>query len=824
MSVDPLPPSRLIRRCDPATLGFATTADLQPVTGMVGQERAGEAVRFAVEMTRDGYNLFALGPEGIGRSTLVRGVLELQAASAPTPPDWVYVHNFARPQEPAALSLPAGRGADLRDRMARLVGELRQAIPAAFETEEYRARREAIEEAARQQRERAIGEFEARAALHEVALVRTPLGVGLTMMREGRVLPPEEFERLPLDEQQRRRADLARLEAELQALLAQLPRWEREKREQIRDLNRRVTEAAVVHLIDEVRAAFADLPQVLAYLDAVQEDVIANAEEFVAAAADQTGGLPAPLRALVGDEGPSFRRYTVNLLVDRRGLQGAPVIYEPNPTYVNLIGRIEHVATLGAMTTNFTLIRSGALHRANGGYLILDARKLLAEPYAWEALKRALRNREIRIEPLGQALGLVTVATLEPQVIPLNVKVALIGDRLLYYLLCALDPDFLELFKVEADFEEEMDRTAEAERLYAGVLATICRREGLRHLNAEAVARVIEYASRRAGDAVKISTHMRSLVDLLEEADRLAARAGREVIGGDDVQAAIYAKIRRASRVKERVQEAIARGVIRIDTAGSVVAQVNGLSVQQLGDLSFGIPSRITASVRLGEGEVVDIEREVELGGPIHSKGVLILSGFLGGRYAPGVPLSLRASLVFEQSYAGVEGDSASLAELCALLSAIGEVPVRQGVAVTGSVDQLGNVQAVGGVNEKIEGFFEVCARRGLDGSQGVIIPAANVAHLMLRDEVVAAVEAGRFHVWAVETVDEALELLTGLEAGRRDEEGRYPEGSVNARVEARLLDLAARAREYAGPPPVVPAPEAGDASREQEGMGGEGS
>jgi lon-related putative ATP-dependent protease len=477
------------------------------------------------------------------------------------------------------------------------------------------------------------------------------------------------------------------------------------------------------------------------------------------------------------------------------------VIYEDHPIYNNLVGRIEHLAQMGALLTDFTLIKSGALHRANGGYLILDARQLLLQPYAWDALKRVLRSRELRIESLGQALSLVSTVSLEPQPIPLDVKVVLVGERLLYYLLHRYDPDFGELFKVEADFSEGMDRTSENNLLYARLLATLIRREKLRSLDRGAVARVIEQSARAMGDAEKLSVHLLSIVDLLREADYWADVADNDAMTAADVQRAIDAQIHRADRLRERLQERIQRGTILIDTAGERVGQVNGLSVLQLGHFAFGRPNRITARVRLGKGEVVDIEREVELGGPIHSKGVLILSGFLSGRYVVDRPLSLSASLVFEQSYGGVEGDSASMAELCALLSALADVPIKQSWAMTGSVNQHGEAQPIGGVNEKIEGFFDVCQARGLPGEQGVIIPVSNVKDLMLRPDVVEAVRAGRFHVHAVQTVDRALELLTGMPAGERDEEGNFPEGSINQRVEARLIDLVEKQRMYAAPP-----------------------
>jgi lon-related putative ATP-dependent protease len=516
------------------------------------------------------------------------------------------------------------------------------------------------------------------------------------------------------------------------------------------------------------------------------------------------------LKAAVGaGDGSVLKRYRVNVLVDHSASTGAPVVYEDHPTYQNLVGRVEHVSHLGALVTDFTLVQAGALHRANGGSLVLDARDVLLQPFAWEGLKRAIRSREVRIESLGQALSLISTVSLEPEPIPLDLKVALVGDRLLYYLLCEYDPDFLELFKVQADFEEEIDRSHETDMLYARLIGTLARKEGLRPLDRGAVARVIEQAARIAGDAEKVSTHMRSVSDLIREADHWAGNTGKDRLTADDVQRAIDGRIRRAGRLRERVQEQIRRGSILIDTEGVHAAQVNGLSVMQLGELAFGFPTRITARVRLGRGDVVDIEREVELGGPIHSKGVLILAGFLGGRFAADRPLTLHASLVFEQSYSGVEGDSASLAELCALLSALSGLPIRQGIAITGSVNQLGAVQPIGGVNEKIEGFFDVCAARGLSGEQGVVIPAENRKNLMLRRDVVAAVEAGRFHVHAVESADEAIELLTGREAGELGEAGEpgedgepgeggaYPPDSVNGLVEARLIALAERAREY---------------------------
>ncbi|HJW22515.1 MAG TPA: AAA family ATPase [Candidatus Limnocylindrales bacterium] len=800
-----LGPAALCAPTDPASLGFRTTADLPDLDEVVGQDRAVDAVAFAVGMHREGYNLYALGPEGIGKQHVIRGYLERQAARQPRPDDWAYVNRFDKPQQPRSLRLPPGRAAVLAGRMERLVGELRATIPAAFEAEAYREHRSAIEDALKQRRDAALEAFDKTARAAGVGIVRTPLGLALGPIVDGEIVDADRFRTLAQDRQAVLREALRAQGHALEELLHQIPGWERETRDELQKLDRDTTSRAAGHLIAEVRREFADLPQVIEYLEAVEKDVIESADEFVAAASGEAGAVPAALRAMLPEApGGAFRRYKVNVLIDSREAAGAPVVYEDHPTQPNLMGRVEHSPQLGALVTDFTLVRPGALHRANGGYLVLDARKLLVEPYAWDELKRALRAREIRLEPLGVQLGLIPTVSLEPEPIPLDVKVVLVGDRAIYHLLAAADPDFLELFKVPADFDERADRTPETNLRYARLLATIGRRESIRALDAGAVARALDEASRRSGDTAKISTSMRSLTDLVREADHWAAEAGHEVVTAGDVERAIEAQQRRAGRLRDLVLEEIVAGTVHVDVTGAAVGQVNGLSVVQLGETVFGQPSRISASVRLGRGEVVDIEREVDLGGPIHSKGVLILSGFIGSRYAERAPLAFHASLAFEQSYGGVEGDSASLAEACALLSAIARLPLRQDLAVTGSIDQLGVVQAVGGINEKIEGFFDLCAAHGLSGSQGVVIPATNVRHLMLRQPIIDAVAAGRFGIYPVASVDAAMELLTGLPAGAAADGGEYPAGSVNARVGARLLDLAERARRFGAGAAVV--------------------
>ncbi len=792
MTVKPLSHEILRPQCDPQQFAFETTAELEELTEVLGQGRALDAVQFGIGMKRDGYNLYALGPAGIGKHTVLRQVLEKQAQQQTPADDWCYVHNFQDHQKPVALRLPAGRGATLRHDMEVLIQDLRTSIPAMLESDEYRAQVQEIDEELKEKQEQAFADIQKQAEQEEMVILNTPHGFAVAPTRAGEVLSPKEFEQLSKEERQHKEQIIDRLQEQLAAFLEQIPRLHKERREKLREVERKFTMSAVGHLIDELKKKYQDLTPVMQYLDAVEGDVVENVKDFRA----REEGAATPLTlALQG--APSFTRYRVNMLVDHSGAQGAPIVYEDNPSYANLLGRVEHSAQFGALITDFTLIKAGALHRANGGYLMLDMRKVLMQPYAWEGLKRALRSQEITIESLGQMLGLLSTVSLEPEPIPLDVKVVLMGERILYYLLCAYDPDFRELFKVAADFDDRVERNPGNNLLYARLIGTLARKGGLRPFDRTAVARVIEQSARLASDAEKLSTHMQSMADLLREADYWAEHTKREAVSAADVQCAIDGQIRRADRLRERLYEEIKRGTILIDSEGEKTGQVNGLSVLQLGDFAFGQPSRITATARLGKGEVVDIEREAELGGAIHSKGVLILSNFMASRYAQNEPLSLSASLVFEQSYGLVEGDSASVAELCALLSALANVPIKQSFAVTGSVNQHGQVQAIGGVNEKIEGFYDVCKAKGPTGEQAVLIPAANVKHLMLREDVVAAAAAGQFHVYAVETIDEAVSLITGLPAGTADAHGNFPEGSVNYRVQQRLKELSRLRKEY---------------------------
>ncbi|MEQ8699154.1 MAG: AAA family ATPase [Bauldia litoralis] len=800
-----LAPDALRRRCDPASLGFKTTDEIEPTDAVVGQPRAVEAVSFGIGIKRHGYNLFCLGQTGTGKHGIVRDFLERAAGDMPEPPDICYVHNFDEPHKPIALRLPSGRALPLRAAMIQLLRDLRAGIPRAFEADEYQSRRAAIEQAFQERHQEAFGELEKIAHEKGILILRSPNGIMFAPGSDGEPIKPEVFNKLPEEERNRFREDIEALQERMTETMRRAPAWEKEAREKLVGLNREVARSVVTHLIGAVRAEYEDLPEVVALLGRVEDDVVDNVYDFLRAAADPAGKGGQAVANLVhntneltgGDEPASFRRYEINVLVHNGDTQGAPVVTEDAPAVTNLVGRIEHTARFGTLVTDFSLIKAGALHKANGGFLIIDARKLLTQPYAWDELKRALFNREIRIESLPQLMGYATTVTLEPEPIPLDLKVVLVGEPMLYYLLAAQDPDFLSLFKVQAEFSDHMPWSDDSVHLYAKLIGTIVKRENLCPFDAGAVARVIEYAAREAGDQQRLTARISFVLDLLREADYWAGQGKCAVVTAAEVDQALAAQVRRSDRIRESMYEQITREIMLIDTAGEAAGQVNGLSVLQLGRFSFGKPSRITARVRLGRGEVVDIERRVDLGGPLHSKGVLILTGFLGARFGKTRPLALSASLVFEQSYGGVDGDSASSAELYALLSALSGVPIRQSFAVTGSVNQAGEVQAIGGVNEKIEGFFDICAARGLTGDQGVLIPASNAAHLMLRDDVVEAVKAGKFAVYPVATIDQGIEILTGVPAGKPRPDGDWPEGSINGKVAATLDGFARTVQKF---------------------------
>ncbi|WP_413204671.1 Lon protease family protein [Rhodospirillum sp. A1_3_36] len=799
MPLAPLPPSALRLSCDADALPFASTAELAPLDEPLGQDRAVEAIRFAIGMQNHGYNLFALGPKGTGKMSLISQFLADAARDRPTPGDWVYVHNFDDSARPRALCLPPGRADSFRKRMDRLVEDLAVALPAAFEGEDFRTRVKAVETAHGRHQEEVIKIMREKAEEHSFLLVRTDGGLTFAPAKDGEALTPEVYNALPETTREEMTAHMKALQKDLEDSLKDVPKWEKERREAMKAVLRDVARGAAEHLIEEIRWEYSQIPAVVSHLNRILDHVVDNVGEFLGSEAEDEEGSPADKqKAKAHAVAQARKRLKVNPLTTNGTNQGAPVVVEDNPTQPNLIGRVEHLVRFGALTTDFTLVKAGALHRANGGFLVLEARRLLLSPFAYEDLKRVLRAGQVKIEAPGQTHGVMTTVTLEPEPVPLDVKVILLGDAETYYLLSEGDPEFRELFKVAADFDTHMQRNDNAVLSLARLLAGLVTREALRPLDRTGIARLVERAARLAEDSGKLTAHMGSLTDLVREADYFAAQDGSERIEGSHVTAAVVAEERRDGRVRDMMLEEIVEGTIRVETEGEVVGQINGLAVYHFGRIGFGRPSRITCAARVGRGEVVDIEREVDLSGPLHSKGVLILSSFLATRFAVDGPLSLSASLVFEQSYGEIDGDSASSTELYALLSALGEVPIRQNLAVTGSVDQFGNVQPIGGVNEKVEGFFDVCQAKGLTGDQGVLIPRTNVRHLMLRQDVVDACAAGRFHVYAVHTVDQGIRLLTGLEPGERGRDGHFPKGSLNDRVAKRLDAFARRAnREY---------------------------
>jgi len=760
--------------------------------GFIGQDRAQRALNLGTRIPHRGFNIFVLGPEGAGRHSLALKVAKEAAANAPAPDDWIYVHDFKTEWVPKALRLPSGTAIRFQKTVQFLIDRLRREVPAMFETDAYRERRRRIDE---DQTQKTEGEFEAiskRAGEQGIGIMRTPMGFAMAPVKDGEVVKPEAFAQLPQEEQEAYQQKIAALQEEMAALLREVPEREQKHRAEIRALNAEMAATVIDAAIAHARKGFEGLDVALKRLDEIRADLLDKVELFVMD--DGKGGAGAFPEAMVPiTEDRRFRRYLVNVIVGREPGEGksAPVLYEDHPTLARLVGRIEYLARMGALETDFNMIRPGALHRANGGFLVVDANRLIREPFAWEALKRALRAQTITIASPGQEMNMLSTVSLEPQPIPLDLRVVLVGERRLYYLLVELDPEFGELFKVQADFEDDLPLNADAIADYARLLRRVAAKTGLKVPDPAAIAAFIDEAARMAGDSERLSLRVGDLTDLMREADYWAGESGRGAIAGEDVRRSIEERTYRADRLRERWHERIDRETVLIDTDGRQVGQINGLSVMQVGGFAFGSPTRITARVRMGSGRVIDIERESKLGGPLHSKGVLILSAYLLANYATDVPVSLWASLVFEQSYGGVEGDSASSAELYALLSALSGISIRQDLAVTGSVNQLGEVQAIGGVNEKVEGFFDICAGRGLTGTQGVLIPQSNVKHLVLRRRVVEAVRAGDFAIWPIATIDQGIALLTGAPAGRRGPDGAFEAGSVNAAVEARLAGFA---------------------------------
>lgn len=777
--VEPVNADQLCAKCDPSTLGFASTEELSPLEGIIGQERALKALEFGLEIGDKGFNLYVAGAPGTGKKTAVVGFLNEVARSKEVPPDWCYVYNFRDPYSPRALPLPAGRAVEFARRVREFTEAVRREIKAAFQSEEYQKRRASTLEGIAAERNTLLNELHQEAGKAGFVLQSTPVGFLIIPVGDEGPMKEAEFTALPEETKKEILARRKKLEEKIDHTMRRLQDLERSAGEKILALDHEIAHFVLGNLINQLKNDYQGLQEVQQYLEDLETDILDN----LAAFKDGSDQAKSAGREF-------FNRYEVNVVVDNGDQKGAPVIFDENPTHTRLVGKIEREARMGTLVTDFTMIRGGLLHRANGGYLVLPVLELLSNPFAWDSLKHALREQKIITEEPIDRLGVLSAKSLEPEPIPLNLKVILMGDPRAYQILYAADSDFRELFKVKAEFDTRMERNQDSIQMYAEFVATLCRKESLRHLDAGGVARLVEHGSRMAENQHQLSTRFANLADIVREANYYAARENAEYISSKHIAEAIEQRIYRANLPQERLADLIRDNTLLIDVDGVEVGQVNGLSVLSLGDVSFGRPTRITATVGCGRSGVIDIEREVKLGGRLHSKGVLILGGFLLSRFGGQRPVNIAARLVFEQSYSEIDGDSASSAELYALLSALSGIGIRQDLAVTGSINQKGEVQAIGGVNEKIEGFFDVCRIKGLTGKQGVVIPRANLRHLMLRDDVTAAVREGRFHIYPVQTVDEGMEVLTGHAAGEPLPDGRFPEGSINAAVAARIESI----------------------------------
>jgi lon-related putative ATP-dependent protease len=794
--VNKLSVEKLRNECDPNLMPCVSTKDLTPLVEIIGQERAVRALKFGLGIKDHGFNMYVAGWPGTGRKTAVKNFVEAQAKIQPVPPDWCYVNNFGNQYEPKALQLPAGKGREFRDDMKSLIENVKTALPKAFESEDYVARREATIKGLEDKRKLLIEELNGEAQREGFVIQSTPIGLLLIPVLDGKPLSEEEILALPQKTKDKLQEEREKLETELRSTMRQLVDMEKQIHDALRKLNREVALYAIGSLLERLNEKYGNLAEVTAHLKAVENDMLDNLQQFIRRGGGESQEQQFPFQLPWMREDP-YKKYEVNLIIDNSETKGAPVVMETNPTYPNLLGRTEKEAQFGALTTDFSMIRGGSIHKANGGYLIIPVEELLQNPFSYDGLKRDLRDGNMTIADPEERYGYLSVKTLKPHPIPLTAKVILIGNPYLYQMMFELDPDFRELFKVKAEFDTVMDRTGDKEKQYAAWVCALCEKEKLKHLDGTGVAKLIEYSSRIADDQYKLSTQFSYLADMIREANYYAAQDNSEFIAGEHIKKALDEKIYRSKLIQEKIQEMIKRGFFLIDTAKESVGQVNGLSVMGMGDFAFGSPSRVTASIGLGREGVIDIEREAKMGGPIHTKGVLILSGYLNDKYTRDKPLSLSARLVFEQNYEGVEGDSASSTELYSILSALSGLPIKQTIAVTGSVNQKGEVQAIGGVNEKIEGFFEVCKLQGLTGLQGVMIPESNVQNLMLKEELVEAVKEGKFNVYSVKTIDEGIEFLTGTKAGERRADETFEEGTVNYLVDKQLADMANKLKEY---------------------------
>jgi len=780
-----LSPDKLRRSFDLEELACETTETVPQIKGMIGQDRAVRAIEFGLNIDSPGYNIYVAGLSDTGRTSTVERILREAAAKKEVPNDWCYVHNFRDPDQPRSISLPPGEGRVWQREMRDLIKSLREEIPKAFETKDYKERSSKISESYERGKQKLLSDIEKKALEQGFQIKRTPLGFApVPLKSDGEALSEEEFRKLGAEERRQIEEALKGVQKQIKEAFGEFNLLDRESKEELTKFNKEVALFVVGFRIDSLKAKYKDYSEVLDHLEEVKADLVENVDDFL-----RTQEEPSLLGVKIPTGAP-FIKYEVNVVVDNSHTEGAPVIMETNPTYSNMFGRVEKKAQLGALITDFTKIKAGSILKANGGYLVVDAEGILRNPFVWDTLKRNLRNKETKIEEAAEQYAFLSSSAVRPMSIPLDVKVVMIGRGQIFDLLHAYDENFKKIFKVRGDFDYETKIDDKAVSQCASFICKICNDENLGHCDKSAIAAIMEYGSRLAEDQEKLSLQFGKIANLLREANFWAKTEKSKYVTRKHVEKALEEKEYRSSLMENKIQEMIERGTIYIDTEGETVGQVNALSVYAYGEFSYGKPSRITAQTFMGDKGVINIEREAKLSGKTHDKGVLILSGYLGGKYGGSIPLSLSATLTFEQSYSFVEGDSASSTELFAILSSLSELPIKQGIAVTGSVNQRGEIQPIGGVNQKIEGFFDVCRAKGITGEQGVIIPRSNIKNLMLKPKVIEAVREGRFHIYPISSIDEGMEILTGVEAGKRGKDGSFPDNTVNGRVQNKLKYL----------------------------------
>ena len=798
--VQELKASQVYRVCDLGSLNVESTDDLNPCEDFIGQRRAVDAIMFGLGMEYGEYNIYLAGPTGVGKSTTIETILDRVAKEKPTPGDWCYVYNFQNPNEPKAIDLPTGRGRVFKKDMDEFVQVLKTDIPTAFESKEFEEQRQNIMNEFQRKKNILFEELQKKGAESQIQVQFSPTGIITIPLVEGKPVTQESYATLDdatKEEIQSRKEKIDNIVAESMKTARKI---ENEAGEKIKELEKRVALFSVGQIIETLREKYTSFPKVIDYLDQMQKNILENIDIFLPEKNVPQAGMPFMGRG-PQQPAPQFTEYKVNVIIDNSLTQGAPVIFETNPTYNNLFGSIEKEVRFGAMFTDFTMIQAGSLAKANGGYIVLEILDMFKYPFIWDALKKAIENEELRIEDIYQQYGISGPVGIRPEPIDLDVKVILAGNSYMYQMLYSYDEDFRKLFKVKADFDSVVDRNDETISQYSCFIRTICDRDKLKSFDRSGIERVIEYSSRLSGDQNKLSVQLGSITKILKEADYWSRIEGDEgSTRREHVEKAIEEKVYRSNMVEEKIQESIAKGVIMVDTEGMVTGQINGLAVYNMGDYAFGKPSRITCETYMGTEGLVNIERRARMSGNIHDKGVLILSGYIGSNYAQKVPLSLSASIGFEQTYEMIDGDSASAAELIVLFSSLSGVPVKQSLAITGSVNQKGQIQPIGGVNEKIEGFFEVCKAKGLTGEQGVVIPFQNVKNLMLKKSVVEAIKAGKFHIYPVETIEQATETMTGKEAGKRGDSGKFKRGTINYLVDKKLREFAEDYRKFGRP------------------------